>query len=337
MSRRQFLANGTLLLVATVAWAGPAAAQARKVALAVGFQEQTLPALVEASKVLDNLPYDFQWVILPGPAAQLSALYSKAIDVGHMGDTSLIIEQGKAKTEWTEANAPLRIVAGWRNLDAKYPPIVTVVRTSSGIRTLEDLKGRKWAYNFGGFNYLQYVLSTIKAGLGPKDYEPVQFGDAQASAAAFNSGRVDAYSGGIVPVLEGLERGDARVVIDSDALDIPALGVWTARGDVIRDAGKNAALHDFLSRIRAFWAWYPDNLDLVEKIHIEKIKQTPARAKLSTEYLKSRFQPLDDRMVAREQRIADVLFDAGAIPRKIKVDVEFAREFNRSTGDATTN
>ena len=40
---------------------------------------------------------------------------------------------------------------------------------------------------------------------------------------------------------------------------------------------------------------------------------------------------LDDALVAREQKIADVLFEAGAIPRKIDVNVEFYRGFNAAT------
>lgn len=325
LSRRLILAAG-LVLSAT-----PAFAAEEKVKLLVGYQDLTVPSTVEASKVLEGAPYEVQWVILPGPAAQLSALYSKNIDVGHMGDTSLIIEQGKAKEDWDPAQPPLQIVAGWRATDAKYPPIVTVARADAGINTLADLRGKTWAYNFGGFNYLQYVLSGIKAGLTPKDYEPVQLGDQNASAAAFNSGRAQAYSGSIAPVAEGIEKGSAKVIVTSDALDIPALNVFTARGDVLKDPAKAAALADFLARVRSHWTWYANNLDTVEKLYVEKVKQTPTRAKLTTAYQNATFQPLDDKLVEREQKIADILFEAGAIPKKIDVSVEFNRAFNTAT------
>jgi sulfonate transport system substrate-binding protein len=130
-----------------------------KVRLIVGTQDIALQETVNASKVLDGSPFDLQWATLPGPAAQLSGLYSKAIDVGLMGDTSLIIEQGRARTDWTESNQPLQIVAGWRNLNRDYPPIITAVRTAANINTLADLRGKKWAFNFGGFKYLQSLLS----------------------------------------------------------------------------------------------------------------------------------------------------------------------------------
>lgn len=327
-ARRQFLAAA--LALTTAALAGPAAAQER-VKLLIGYQDLTVPSTVTASKVLEGAPYDVEWVILPGPAAQLSALYSKNIDVGHMGDTSLIIEQGKAKEAWPADNPPLQIIAGWRATDAKYPPIVTVVRTDAKIDTLADLRGKQWAYNFGGFNYLQYVLTGLKAGLTPKDYEPVQLGDQNASAAAFNSGRVQAYSGSIAPVGEAIEKGAARVLITSDELEIPALNVFTARGEVLKDPQKREALADFLARVRTHWTWYADHLDEVQKLYEEKVKQTPARAKLTTLYQKATFRPLDAALVEREQKIADVLFEAGAIPRKIDVNVEFYRGFNAAT------
>lgn len=328
-TRRHVLAAGAAL-ACTLAAALPAAAQER-VKLLIGYQDLTVPSTVTASKVLEGAPYDVEWVILPGPAAQLSALYSKNIDVGHMGDTSLIIEQGKAKEEWSAQTPPLQIIAGWRASDAKYPPIVTVVRTDAKIDSLADLRGKKWAYNFGGFNYLQYVLTGLKAGLAPKDYEPVQLGDQNATAAAFNSGRVDAYSGSIAPVGESIEKGVARVIVNSDQLDIPALNVFTARSDVLKDPAKREALADFLARVRAHWTWYANNLDEVQKLYEEKVKQTPARAKLTTVYQKATFQPLDDQLVKREQHIADVLLEAGAIQRKIDVNVEFFRGFNAAT------
>ncbi|MDQ0506866.1 PhnD/SsuA/transferrin family substrate-binding protein [Xanthobacter agilis] len=327
-TRRHLLAAGA----AFVAFLAASAASAEeRVKLLIGYQDLTVPSTVTASKVLEGAPYDVEWVILPGPAAQLSALYSKNIDVGHMGDTSLIIEQGKAKDEWVEGNPPLQIIAGWRANDGKYPPIVTVVRTDAKIDTLADLRGKKWSYNFGGFNYLQYVLTGLKAGLTPKDYEAVQLGDQNASAAAFNSGRVDAFSGSIAPVGESIEKGTARVLITSDELEIPALNVFTARGDVLKDPAKRAALADFLARVRTHWTWYADHLDEVQKLYEEKVKQTPARAKLTTLYQKATFQPLDDKLVAREQKIADILTEAGGIPKKINVNVEFYRGFNSST------
>ncbi|WP_315799056.1 hypothetical protein [Bradyrhizobium sp. SZCCHNRI3043] len=314
--------------VLAIGFTTAAFAEGAKPVLLVGFQDQTLPETVAASKVLEGAPYEVQWVTLTGPAAQLSALYSKAIDIGHMGDTSLIIEQGKAKDEWTAATVPLQIVAGWRTADKKYPPIVTVARAGTGVETLADAKGHSWSHNYGGYNYLQYVLSLVKARLTEKDIEAVRLQDTTTSAAAFNSGKVDIFSGSTLGVVDAIEAGKAKILVNSDELDIPALNVFTARGDVLRDPAKKAQIADFLTRLKAYWAWYPDHKAEIEAIFVEKLKQTPQRAKFVTAFQQSSFVAFDDALIAREQRIADVLLTSGVIAKKVDVAVEFNRDFN---------
>jgi sulfonate transport system substrate-binding protein len=174
----------------------------------------------------------------------------------------------------------------------------------------------------------------LNANLKESDIDAVRLGAQTATSAAFNSGRVDVYSGSTPDVAEAIGKGDAKVLLTSDDLGIPALGVFTVRTEVLRDPKKSAALADFLSRLRRYWVWYAEHIDTVEKIYVEKIKQTPTRAKsclYSAAYLKASFQPPDNELVKRERHIADVLFDAKAIPKKIQVDTEFSREFNAAT------
>lgn len=327
--RRQIIAS---LSVAAGSLAMPAVVRAgARTRLIVGTQDIGIQETVIASGALADLPFDLQWAVLPGPAAQLSALYSRALDVGLTGDTTLIIEQGRSKLDWTEDNAPLQIVAGWRNPDRAYPPIITAVRRDANINGLADLRGRKWAYNFGGFNYLQFVLSRIKAGLKLSDIQPVQFVDQYTSAAAFVNGRTEVYSGGLGAVHAAVERGDARILIVCDDLAIPSLTVFTARGDTVRNPEKAAALTEFLTRVRRHWDWHAANVAAVEKIYIEKLKQTPSDARFFAANAVSRFVPLDAGLILGEQRIADVLVESGDLPRRIAVDVEFSQKFNAAT------
>jgi sulfonate transport system substrate-binding protein len=322
-----------LLAVAGAAASAPAIVRAAQdtVTLTVGTQDIALQETVKASKVLDGIPFDLRWATLPGPAAQLSGLYSKALDVGLMGDTSLIIEQGRARLDWADGNQPLQIVAGWRNPDRAYPAIVTAVRTDAKINTIADLRGRKWAFNFGGFNYLQYIMTRIKAGLTVTDIVPIQLVDSNAAAAAFNSGRAEVFSGEPGRIIESLNKGTARILVNSDDLGIPSLSAFTARADVLRDEAKSVALADFLNRVRLHWAWYARNQDVVERILTEKLMQTPDKAKYSAPSGACVFWPLDDDLVRREQRIADVLLETKDISKKIDVAIEFSRRFNAAT------
>ena len=304
------------------------AVAAEPVTLQIGTQDPAWPLIIEASHVLDGTPYTVKWAVLTGPAAQLSALYAKVLDVGLMGDTSLIVEQGNAREPWTAENAPLQIVAAWRNPDQRFPPIVTAVRSKSGITSLAQLKGHTWGYNFGGFNYLQYVLSYVQADLRPKDFQAVRFGDGNVSASAFVSGQVDVYSGGVGPIKEALDRGDARILLKSDDLQIPALSVFAARRDVLEDAAKRQALGDFLTRLSKAWVCWAAHMREIQQIYQDRIKQTAARAQYAADSGASIFYALDPALFAREQRIADTLAKSGDIKRPIKVDIEFDPQFN---------
>jgi hypothetical protein len=78
-----FITRRHLLAVAGAVVSAPAIVRAApdKITLTVGTQDIALQETVKASKVLDGIPFNLQWATLPGPAAQRSGLYSKALDV----------------------------------------------------------------------------------------------------------------------------------------------------------------------------------------------------------------------------------------------------------------
>lgn len=297
--------------------------------LVIGYQDNGLPKLVEKSGVLKGAPYDVQWAILTGPAANLSALYSKKIDLGHMGDTSLTVEQANAQKNWTAQNAPLKIVAGFRNdPNPQYPQIVTAVRTSSGITGLSGLRGRTWAYNYGGYNHAQYLASLAKAGLTEKDVKPVKFADGKTAAAAFNSGRTDVYSGSPGAILTSLRSGAAKTLLDERNTGIPALNVWAARADVLADKQKDKNLRDFFGRMAKYFTWLDGHPDQAKQILRDTLKETPQLADFDYQQRRGGFRKLDAPLVQREQKVADVLFAGKAIKRKVDVGVEYDPRYN---------
>ncbi|GAB4070937.1 PhnD/SsuA/transferrin family substrate-binding protein [Ancylobacter sonchi] len=325
----RFVLGGALAL----AIAGTATAQTPRPRLVVGTQDPGFPAIVEASGALKDAPFDLEWAVLVGPTPELAALHSGSLDVAWLGDTSLILEQARSPKDWTAETAPFRIVAAWRNTDPAYRKTsdVTAVRNSANINSLADLRGKSWAFNVGGVNHLVYALSVLKAGLTEKDVEPVILGDGHQAAAAFNSGQVDAYSGDYVRVKESLDKGEARVLLDSDELNIPGLTVFATRGDVLTDPVKSAALGDFLSRIRDTWGWYRQNLPAVETIYAEKVKFTPEKAKAQAGRNQGEFQPLDAKLLGRQQEIADILFANGIIKKKVDAAAGYTDQFARQT------
>ncbi|MES2610082.1 MAG: ABC transporter substrate-binding protein [Pseudomonadota bacterium] len=327
-TRRHFIAAtaGTagLALPSTPLWG-----QSRP-KLVVGLQTVDLRETVIASKVLDGAPYDIEWAHLPGPAAQLSGLYAKSLDIGLAGSTSLIFEQSKTD-KWDEKNPPLQIVAAWENPDPKYPPVVTAVRKGSGITSLKDLKGKRWGYNYGGYNYGQYIATLVKAGLSEKEVQASRFADAFASGTAFNRGQLDVWSGNPPAIQDSLRSGDAQILVDNRTLEVPGLTIFIARQEVLADAGKSAALSDFLARVRQHWVWYGKNIPQVEEIYVKKLQQTPERAQFSARHNYAQFASIDAELQRKLQKLADLFHEFAAIPRKIDVASELSARYNLAT------
>jgi sulfonate transport system substrate-binding protein len=297
--------------------------------LVIGYQDNGLPKLVEASGVLKGAPYKVRWAILSGPAANLSALYSKKIDIGHMGDTSLTVEQSNAARAWAADNTPLKIVAGWRRAsDPNYPQIVTAVRTSSKINSPADLRGHKWAYNFGGYNHAQYLASLARAKLTEADIKPIKFGDSNSAAAAFTAGETDVYSGGLGPILTALDSGEAKILLSDNDTRIPALSVWTARTDVLKDSTKDKNLKDFFARMSGYWTWHARHLGQVKQTLKDVLKQSDRRAEWEASNRQARFYRLDQELVTKEQKVADVLFQGKGIKKKVNVTFEYDPRYN---------
>jgi sulfonate transport system substrate-binding protein len=297
--------------------------------LNIAFQDAGFPALLKESGVLKEVPFRINWVLLTGPAANLSALYSGAIDVGHMGDTSLTMEQANARTEWTSANAPLKIIAAWRSEhDKRYPTLVTAVRVTSNINDLKSLKGKKWSYNYGGYNYAQYLVSLAQANLQDKDIKPLKFADGSSSAAAFSSGQSDVYSGGLGPIFQSIQKGEARILQTDLDTGIPALHVWAARKSVLDDPGKTRILEVFFDRAKEYWKWHDTHRAEAIDVLKNTLKLTQERAEVEYHLRSGAFRRFDEELFKKEQAVANTLLEAGIIKKKVDVRIGFDSRFN---------
>ncbi|MDR2127458.1 MAG: ABC transporter substrate-binding protein [Burkholderiaceae bacterium] len=297
--------------------------------LVIAYQDPGFPALIRKSGVLDGAAYKIEWVLLTGPTANLSALHAGNIDLGHLGDASMIIEQANAPTAWTLQNVPLRAVAGWRSAHSRtFPHSVTAVRTSANISSVQDIKGRKFGYNHGGNNHAQYLATLVRAGLTEKQIEPVNFTDGATSAAGFNAGRVDVYAGAPGPVLSSIRSGAGRVLLTELDTGIPSMGIWAATSKTLKNPLKVAALQDYFGRLSGYWAWHNANKATVIDVLKTSLKITDERAAFEYEVRSGSFVKFDAELLAQEQRVADILFDGQAIRKKVDVRIGYDPQFN---------
>lgn len=304
----------------------PAPSAAAPVTLVFGFQTADYPELLKASGRFEDLPYTLETPVISGPAQQIAALYSKATDVGLVGENTAAFEAANADEDWAVTGPRVYTIAGISAPDAPYPAPSLFVRTSSNIATLADLRGKKVAYNFGGNIYAGYVKVLAQAGLTVDDIEPVQLPDNQAAAAAFVAGSVDAVVTGYPQIKKVVDSGEAVRLATNTDLGIAGGAGFITRADVLEDPAKLAAIRDFFSRFSAFYSdWYPQNPATVEGVYQGVLKQSPDLARINFENgARTRFYPVGDpAFVQREQAIVDAAFAAGGVKHRRDVAIVF--------------
>ncbi|MBD1585884.1 ABC transporter substrate-binding protein [Pseudomonas typographi] len=324
------LLAGVLLIAGSVGVSVTGWAQPPRQKLIIAMYESATPKLAKASGVFDGTPYDLEWVILPGAAQQISALYANAIDLGCIGDTGLVFEAANSAKDWSVKGGQLVNFAAWQWGYASSDPImVTAVRTDKGINSPRDLAGKTWAYNFGGTSFALYNASLIKAGLKPADIKPAQMVDAYAGSVAFARGDVDVVSGDYYSIKSQVESGKAKVMWTAEDAGVPDLGVLAAKPQVLQE--KHQAIADLLVRIGRYNVWYHQNPEQAQSIIASALKLSPERAAYFWSTNRWNYIPISERFLAEQQNNADLFYGAGALKKKVDVRSLWTTEFDAST------
>ena len=305
--RRQLLGAGLAAAVATVA--GPALAQdkAGDRVLRVGHQKGWLSILKSRGtleKRLAPLGVSVRWIEFNAGPVQLEALNVGSIDFGDVGEAPPIFAQA--------AGAPL-VYAG---ATVPRPGLeAVIVPKDSPIRSVQDLKGKRVAYNKG--SNVQYFLVKLleKHGLKYGDVQSVFLAPADARAA-FERGSVDAW---LIwdPFLAAAQKTlDARLLADATGVVNNRAYYFTSRDFATRNAD---VLRIAIEEVDGIDRWASKN-------------QTAAAAELSsilgldksiTELYLSRARfgtsSVTREILAEQQQIADTFFDLKLIPKKINV------------------
>ncbi len=305
--RRQLLGAGLAAAVATVG--GPVLAQdkAGDRVLRVGHQKGWLSILKSRGtleKRLAPLGVSVRWIEFNAGPVQLEALNVGSIDFGDVGEAPPIFAQA--------AGAPL-VYAG---ATVPRPGLeAVIVPKDSPIRSVQDLKGKRVAYNKG--SNVQYFLVKLleKHGLKYGDVQSVFLAPADARAA-FERGSVDAW---LIwdPFLAAAQKTlDARLLADATGVVNNRAYYFTSRDFATRNAD---VLRIAIEEVDGIDRWASKN-------------QTAAAAELSsilgldksiTELYLSRApcgtSSVTHEILAEQQQIADTFFELKLIPRKLNL------------------
>lgn len=276
--------------------------------LRIGYQKNGSLVILRRQRTLEAVfgPQDIsvQWVEFSSGPPMLEALNAGAVDFGATGDTPPIFAQA--------AGADLLYVGAQ---PVRGESQAVIVRDPSPIRTLADLKGRRVAFTRGSSAHNVAVKALAQAGLTPADIQPVSLQPADA-AAAFRQGAIDAWI--IWDPFLAIAQQDAatRVLVQATAVAPTNSFFLARRAWAERAPGQVAAL---LDAINAAAAWAKDNPAALAGLMAE-VTGVPIEAqRVAAPRGVYAVQPLDDRIIAQQQDIADTFARLRIIPARVDV------------------
>jgi sulfonate transport system substrate-binding protein len=285
--------------------------------LRVGDQKGNSQAVMEAAGVLKDIPYKIEWKEFPAAAPLLEALSAGAIETGLVGDAPF--------TFAAAANVPVKAIAAVRQ---SREGLAILVPGQSAVRSFEDLRGKKIATGRGSIGH-QLILAALESrGWRASDVQIVFLAPSDAKVA-YSQGSVDAWSTWEPYVSQEEVLFKSRRVITAEGIT-PGIGFQVATPNAIRD--KRPELEDFVRRLTAARAWSLGNVAGYAETW-GKLMNIPTAVPLNwLARAKIRIVPIDDGVVADEQKTIDLYFRSGLIKQNLNAADIVDRSFSAAIG-----
>lgn len=205
---------------------------------------------------------------------------------------------------------------------------VILVPGKSEIRSLADLKGKKVGYVRA--TTAQYFLIQMLAsvGLGWKDIEPISL-NVSDGTAAFSRGSLDAWAIYGFPIQRALANDGARILQTALGF-LSGNYIVTAHVDALKDPGLSQAIGEYLVSCKQAFAWQAQNWDRWSEVLAKEIdvplpyvqEQVKGRSAPTT------LLPVSENAIQSQQKVADVFFKAGLVPKQVDVRPLWDDRFN---------
>jgi sulfonate transport system substrate-binding protein len=309
------------IILAAALLVGATALASAETVLRVGDQKGNAQAVMEAAGVLKEVPYRIEWKEFAAAAPLLEALGAGAIDTGLVGDAPF--------TFAAAANVRAKAIAAIRQ---SGDGLAILVPETSAIRSFDDLRGKKIATGRGSVGH-QLILAALEAkGWTNNDVQIVFLAPSDAKVA-YTQGSVDAWSTWEPYVSQEEVLFKSRRVITAEGLT-PGLSFEVATPEAIRD--KRAALEDFVRRLAAARPWSQHHVAAYAESWGRLMNISPSVAVNWLSRARIRLAPIDDGVVADEQKTIDLYVRSGLIKQKLDageiVDRSFSEAIARGAG-----
>ncbi|KDB06865.1 aliphatic sulfonates family ABC transporter, periplasmic ligand-binding protein [Burkholderia sp. lig30] len=274
----------------------------------IGYQKAGLLSIVKAQGALEGrlkpLGYSVQWFEFPAGPQLLEALNANSIDFGYTGAPPPVFAQA----------AGVRFVYVGAEPPSPHGEAV-FVKPDSPIRTVADLRGKKVVLQKGSSaNYL-LLKALQKAGVRYDEIHPVYLPPADARAA-FESGNVDAWA-----------VWDPYYAAAQDALKVRTLSDYTGLAgaynfyEATRDFAQRhpEIVGAVLQQARATGLWANQHPAETAALLAPKVGLPQALVETWLKRMPFGAVPIDERIVASQQGVADAFYGVKLIPQKITV------------------
>lgn len=311
------LGAGAFGLAGAAQAATPDTTALRQVTLRVGVYKGNWRALLTAARLLDA-PYRIDWRELNNGTLHIEAINANALDLGFGSEIPALFA--------ARQKADVRFIAVVRE---DLNNLVTVARKETPIRAIADLRGRRVGYSRGTIAHYFLSQQLAEAGLSFADIVPVNLSPSDA-LSAFDRGDIDAWSiwafnGQLVRTRYG-----ARVVKTAKGYASGNFPIY-ANPKALADAPRQAAVADFLLRLRQAYRWANGHfLDFAQVQSAETRVPVGDIIELwnnrSTDF---DLRAPDDQVVADHQRVADQFLKLGVLDGPALVAPLWDRRFDK--------
>jgi sulfonate transport system substrate-binding protein len=202
------------------------------------------------------------------------------------------------------------------------------VPKDSPIKSFDDLKGKKIATGRGSIGHQLVLAALEKKGWTASDVQIVFLAPSDAKVA-YTRGSVDAWSTWEPYVSQEEVLFQSRVLLNAEGLT-SGLSFVVATPNAIRD--KHAELEDYLRRLTTARAWALKNADTYAQTWGKLMNVAPSVPLNWLNRAQVRIAPVDDGVVADEQKTIDLYLRSGLIKQKLDANALVDRSFNDAIG-----
>lgn len=283
--------------------------------LRIGDQNGLTQALLQASgedRGLDPAPV---WHPFGTGPALLEALNADAIDLGVVGNAPPVFAQA--------GGYAVRIIGAAEGAQTNN---ALLVPGDSPIRRLEDLRGQRIGVAKGSSGHYLLLAALARAGLGMDDVQ-VRYVSPLDGQTAFASGHLDAWAVWYPFVGQATSRG-ARVLADGTPWPETGLNFTLASERALADPLRRDRLGDLLQRLARAQAWATAHPREWARALVAATRLPAPLVEEMLDRQALRYVPLDARVIALQQRLADAFFAARLIPRPLRVEAAFDPRFD---------